>query len=132
MSEVKCFECGNEAKNKHHVIPKSKGGFKTIDLCEKCHSLIHNKKMDSGYLTKLGLMKKRYDFYRILFIELVLCESHVDVVENVFKYNNLNFNNFFQNMIDVDSKDFIEMIFEDKKSLIEQLDNYKKGWKNAI
>ena len=39
----KCFECGGLKDDMHHVIPKSKGGTKTIPLCAKCHGLIHDK-----------------------------------------------------------------------------------------
>jgi len=38
-----CFECGEPKKDMHHVIPKSKGGKKTIPLCAKCHGLVHDK-----------------------------------------------------------------------------------------
>ncbi len=38
-----CFECGAPKKDMHHVIPKSKGGTKTIPLCAKCHGLIHDR-----------------------------------------------------------------------------------------
>lgn len=37
-----CFECGRPAEHRHHVIPKSRGGKKTIPLCAKCHSLAHD------------------------------------------------------------------------------------------
>ncbi len=38
-----CFECGEPKKDMHHVVPKSKGGKKTIPLCAKCHGLVHDK-----------------------------------------------------------------------------------------
>lgn len=40
-----CFECGNPADHEHHVIPKSKGGTKTVSLCRECHSLVHDSKL---------------------------------------------------------------------------------------
>lgn len=41
-----CFECGSTVNiQNHHIIPKSKGGVKTIPLCQKCHSKIHGEKM---------------------------------------------------------------------------------------
>lgn len=47
MSEdniIKCFECDStEHIHKHHVIPKSLGGKKTIPLCEICHGLVHER-----------------------------------------------------------------------------------------
>ncbi len=38
-----CFECGEPKKDMHHIVPKSKGGKKTIPLCAKCHGLVHDK-----------------------------------------------------------------------------------------
>lgn len=37
-----CWECqsGGDLHN-HHVVPKSKGGKRTIPLCESCHSKVH-------------------------------------------------------------------------------------------
>lgn len=46
ISLDKCFECGSTEKIEyHHVIPKSKGGTKTIPLCLSCHSKIHGEHM---------------------------------------------------------------------------------------
>ena len=36
-----CYECGLEATEKHHVIPKVNGGNKTIPLCSSCHNKVH-------------------------------------------------------------------------------------------
>lgn len=56
----KCFECeSNKNLQEHYVIPKSRGGRKTIFLCEKCHSKVHGHKMRTSFLTKEGLRKKR-------------------------------------------------------------------------
>ena len=52
-----CFECGKEATEDHHVIPKSKGGTKTVPLCGECHNKVH----DGGW--------KRRDNHRELTIE---------------------------------------------------------------
>lgn len=38
-----CFECDRPMDVWHHVVPKSRGGKKTIPLCNSCHSIIHNK-----------------------------------------------------------------------------------------
>ena len=37
-----CFECGNNAEEEHHVIPRSLGGSNTIPLCKDCHKKAHN------------------------------------------------------------------------------------------
>ena len=38
---MKCFECEEKAEYDHHVVPKVLGGTKTVPLCDKCHSKIH-------------------------------------------------------------------------------------------
>lgn len=38
-----CYECGEPKEDMHHIIPKSKGGTKTIPLCSKCHGIVHGK-----------------------------------------------------------------------------------------
>ena len=40
----KCFECGLPMEEMHHVVPKSKGGTKTIPLCATCHGKVHDIK----------------------------------------------------------------------------------------
>jgi hypothetical protein len=52
-----CFECNDNADHNHHIVPKSLGGTKTIPLCHKCHSKIHNKKM----VHSSTLIKKQLD-----------------------------------------------------------------------
>jgi hypothetical protein len=39
----KCYECGEPKDDMHHIVPKSKGGTKTIPLCLKCHGLVHDR-----------------------------------------------------------------------------------------
>jgi hypothetical protein len=53
-----CFECNAIAEHDHHVIPKSRGGKKTIPLCVKCHSKAHGKNMSHNQLTKDALKAK--------------------------------------------------------------------------
>ena len=38
---IKCFECNRAADHNHHVVPKSRGGTRTVPLCSKCHDLVH-------------------------------------------------------------------------------------------
>lgn len=45
---MNCFECGEHARYRHHVVPKSLGGKKTIPLCDKCHAAAHG---EHGYWT---------------------------------------------------------------------------------
>lgn len=41
----KCFECECPATINHHVVPQTKGGTKTVPLCNECHSLVHDAKL---------------------------------------------------------------------------------------
>jgi len=67
--EIKCFNCGMKAEHNHHVVPRSKGGIKTVPLCNSCHSKVHNGTMSKKYLTVLGLIKvDKYILCRIFFL----------------------------------------------------------------
>lgn len=41
-----CFECGVSGQDKelhqHHVVPRSRGGNKTLPLCHSCHDKAHH------------------------------------------------------------------------------------------
>jgi hypothetical protein len=54
----KCFECELEDDfiADHHVVPRSKGGTKTVPLCKKCHGLVHGRNfLNTSTLTREGL-----------------------------------------------------------------------------
>lgn len=56
-----CWECGLKGDlHSHHVVPKSRGGTKTIPLCIACHSLAHHKKknMASSTLIRESIRRK--------------------------------------------------------------------------
>ena len=59
----RCYECNStEGIEQHHVIPRSLGGVKTIPLCFKCHSKVHDdlgRKDVHSKLIKEGIKKKR-------------------------------------------------------------------------
>jgi len=67
MEKHSCINCGKEATQLHHVVPKELGGNNSINcvwLCDKCHGLIHNisygnNQLSHSELTKLGLQKAR-------------------------------------------------------------------------
>jgi len=42
-SREPCFECGRPSAHNHHVIPKIRGGTKTVPLCLSCHGKVHDK-----------------------------------------------------------------------------------------
>ena len=60
---MKCWECEKETNNihQHHVVPRSRGGTKTLPLCQECHSKAHHmrKNMNTSVLTKQALAKKK-------------------------------------------------------------------------
>ena len=60
---MKCWECEIEGVplHNHHPVPRSRGGTKTIPLCEPCHSKAHHRKknMNTSKLTKEGLARAK-------------------------------------------------------------------------
>jgi hypothetical protein len=55
---MKCFDCSSTAHHQHHVVPKSRGGTRTVPLCAKCHGLVHDIKMVSlSQLVREGIKK---------------------------------------------------------------------------
>ena len=54
-----CFECkATQDLQEHHVVPKSRGGTKTVTLCYSCHMLAHgrdSKGMNHKKLTREAL-----------------------------------------------------------------------------
>ena len=57
---MNCFECGRPAAYRHHVIPKTRGGKKTVPLCAVCHALVHGRRaLHTGELTRAALRVRR-------------------------------------------------------------------------
>lgn len=58
-----CFECGAPATERHHVVPASLGGTKTVPLCGICHAKIHDvdgkRRTRIAELTKAALDAKK-------------------------------------------------------------------------
>ena len=67
MEKHYCINCGKQAFQKHHVVPRILGGNDTTNcvwLCDKCHGLIHgieftNKQLSHNELTKLGMARAK-------------------------------------------------------------------------
>jgi len=59
----KCFECeAIEDLQEHHIVPRSRGGTKTVTLCYSCHLRAHgrdSKGLNHSRLTKEGLERAR-------------------------------------------------------------------------
>ena len=59
---MQCFECGElDNLHMHHVVPRSRGGTRTVPLCEECHGKAHHRKraMTTGALTSAALQAKK-------------------------------------------------------------------------
>jgi transposase-like protein len=55
-----CFECSLPSDHDHHVVPRSKGGTRTVPLCAVCHAKVHGlKTMWSSELTKAALARAK-------------------------------------------------------------------------
>lgn len=58
-----CWECEVNTDNihHHHVVPRSRGGQKTVPLCLDCHAKAHHRKkaMSSSRLVKEALAAKK-------------------------------------------------------------------------
>lgn len=55
-----CFECGSTDRlAKHHVVPRSKGGTRTVWLCLGCHGKVHSRRMTNPHLTRAALAVKK-------------------------------------------------------------------------
>ena len=53
-----CWECDDIGEiHDHHVVPRSKGGTKTVPLCLKCHSKVHGKQLTSGKLVSAAYQR---------------------------------------------------------------------------
>lgn len=51
-----CFECGAPATEEHHVVPRSRGGTRTVPLCDACHGKAHG---DMGVMSRTGIAARR-------------------------------------------------------------------------
>ncbi len=56
-AHIPCFECNAKAEHDHHVIPRCRGGSKTVPLCLRCHGLAHETRMRLSVLVKEGQAK---------------------------------------------------------------------------
>lgn len=64
MSEF-CFECGLDATARHHVVPQSRGGTKTVPLCDRCHGKVHGRSMNTKTLTTEAMARKKAQGQRV-------------------------------------------------------------------
>jgi len=58
LAGYRCFECNSPAQQAHHIVPASRGGTRTIPLCESCHEKAHDRSVtfkDHGARVKKGI-----------------------------------------------------------------------------
>ena len=57
---IKCFECGSTDNiHQHHVVPRIKGGSKTVPLCSRCHGLVHDVSISALTAEAIALKKQQ-------------------------------------------------------------------------
>jgi len=58
-----CFECGSGNNIvHHHIVPRSKGGTKTLPLCQECHDKVHGldpRNISISQLSRAGIERAR-------------------------------------------------------------------------
>ena len=68
-AEDGCWECGavGVALHHHHVVPRSRGGTRTVPLCEACHAHAHHraKRMSTSALTRAAMAHKKAQGQRV-------------------------------------------------------------------
>lgn len=88
---MKCYECGKKAEEKHHIVPKTLGGTKTIPLCSKCHCKIHGLKgnrLQATSLIKYGMYKKHGNCDLIRVFAFCSCDQ--------FDYTHYNAHSYYK------------------------------------
>tara|TARA_R110000796_G_scaffold210188_2_gene326448 strand:+ start:1277 stop:1543 length:267 start_codon:yes stop_codon:yes gene_type:complete len=77
-----CVCCGATAREKHHVVPKSKGGKFTVPICRGCHDMIDRTPLGDW---PLKYFSKGYEHLpteaRVLMLKLTACSYHFDIIE---------------------------------------------------
>jgi len=86
-----CFECGEPSGEMHHVIPKVRGGTRTIPLCVECHCKVHGLKNRPEHkrLTIEGLQKAKARGVKLGKPENLTSKAQQRGVENI-KLNAIN------------------------------------------
>jgi hypothetical protein len=113
INQQVCINCGSPKEIDHHIVPYLKGGRKTIPLCNDCHIKIHGVKLDNGYLSRLGLLKKRRRIGFNVFMLIAYNEYDLNEIYNyskdyVFKHKT-TLNRFINSMIKIDVEDLLDL-----------------------
>ena len=92
-----CFECGSEeAIHQHHVVPKSRGGTRTIPVCDRCHNLCHHNSgnmlastlnSESRHRKKDAQLVTKEDAARILGVRPITLDSRMQARGMFYQFN---------------------------------------------
>lgn len=107
---MNCFNCDKKAEHQHHVVPKSKGGKKTIPLCIECHSKAHNKYMTGSYLTKLGLMKRNAGYISYIFWNFFVMNYSIKSISIECEKSERWLKNQIKKMMQINQDDLIDIV----------------------
>lgn len=107
---MKCFNCDNVAEHLHHVVPKVKGGTKTVPLCTDCHSKVHDTTMATSYLTKLGLMKAKAEYHAYIFWNYFVLKNTVKSIAKECMRTEQWVKNQIKKMLELNPNDLIDVI----------------------
>ena len=84
------FECGAPATERHHIVPASLGGTKTVPLCGICHAKIHDvdgkRRTRIAELTKAALDAKKAEVIKestASSVEAIDSAESKEVVESI-------------------------------------------------
>jgi hypothetical protein len=111
VNKDKCFECDSiNYIHYHHVVPQSKGGTKTIPLCEMCHGKVHGIDFTNhGILTKEGLKRAKENGVKLgnsqNFTNKGRQKGLNTIMKNKLKDSNwITCKNFIENFIKINGK----------------------------
>ncbi|MDD7913775.1 HNH endonuclease [Polaribacter ponticola] len=125
INTSKCFECGEEATEDHHIIPRVYGGTKTIPLCSSCHMKVHGIKSNRRTDNHKENVKRGLDKGRIwelfsgwLIQKKYKCKDKFEFRKNYknhFKeiFSNIKITGIFNRIKEIED-DFLESLFRNE------------------
>ena len=120
----KCFECETtEDLHEHHVVPRSRGGTKTVTLCHQCHMKAHGR--DGKGLNHSRLIREGQNKAKERGVKLG--QHNPKVREAHLKRGDQTFNRLYSEIIDI-QKDLTNQGIKPTTRAVAKLLN-KKGIK---
>lgn len=100
----KCWGCDCETEHihNHHVVPRSRGGTRTVPLCEPCHSKAHHRKknMNTSTLVKEAYLRRKKEVGSKPWGNPNIHKNCSPLGQAVMKANALKFNTRIQGICD--------------------------------